>query len=77
MPIDKYFEIIDDCIHYADDGNQQYTVAQIIKNASNTVLSTGLYTEPSKMLHKKLSSDKTWADLDKLFAEEYHNLCGL
>ena len=42
-------------------------------NAYNTVLSTGLYTEPRKMWRKKLSYDKTWAGFRKFFAEEYNN----
>ena len=38
------------------------------------MLATGLYTEPSKMWHKKLSSDKTWAGFNNFFADEYHDL---
>ena len=38
------------------------------------VLFMVLYTEPSKMCLKKLSSEKTCADSNKLFAEEYHDL---
>ena len=37
MPTEKYFEQIDDCIQYVDDGNQPYTAYRIIKNAYNTV----------------------------------------
>ena len=44
MPIGKYFEQIDDCIQYSDDGKQPYTAAQIIKNDYTTVLNMGLYT---------------------------------
>ena len=33
MPIDKYFEIIDDCIQYADDVNNPETAVQIMNNA--------------------------------------------
>ena len=42
MPIDKYFEGIDDCIQYRNDGNQTYTAAQLINNVYNKVLDTGL-----------------------------------
>ena len=58
MPINKYFEQIDDCIQYEDDDNQPLTAAQIIDNAYNTVLATGLYTEPIKAWHKKLSYEE-------------------
>ena len=34
----------------------------------------GLYTEPIKMWHKKLSYDKTRSGIKKLFAEDYHYL---
>ena len=43
MPIDKYFEQMDDCIQYVYDEKQTYTAAHIINNAYNTVLDTGLY----------------------------------
>ena len=33
MPIDNYFEIIDDFVQYADDGKQPYTDFHLIKNA--------------------------------------------
>ena len=43
MPIDKYFELINDWIQYEDDGKQTYTAAHIINNYYNMVLATGLY----------------------------------
>ena len=33
-----------------------------------------IYTEPSKMWHKKLSSYKTWYEFNYLFMEEYHDI---
>ena len=36
MPIDKYFEIIDECIHYVEYENKTYTRYQIINNTYNT-----------------------------------------
>ena len=59
MLIDKYFEIIDDCIQYADGGRRPYIASQIINNAYNMILATDLYTEPIKMWHKKIASRKT------------------
>ena len=44
MPIDKYFEIINDCILDEDYVKHPYTAAQIISNAYNTVLDTVMYT---------------------------------
>ena len=73
MPIEKYFEIIDECIQYEIDGNHPYTLSQIINNYYNTVLYTVLYTENNKMWRKKLSSENTWDDLKKFFAEEYNH----
>ena len=43
MPIYRYFESIDDCIHYAYDRNHPYTDAKTINNSYKMVLSTGLY----------------------------------
>ena len=74
MSIEKYFEIIDDCIHYVDDGKKPYTADQTIKNSYNTILGEGLYTESSKMWSKKLSSEKTWSEFKNIFAEVYHDL---
>ena len=34
MPVEKYFDKVDDWIQYADDGNQPYTESQIIKMPS-------------------------------------------
>ena len=48
IPIDKYFEQIDDCIQYANYGNQPYTAAHIINNTYNTVLFKVLFQEPIK-----------------------------
>ena len=38
------------------------------------VLARGLYTGPSNMWRKKLSSETTWAYFKKFFTEEYHGL---
>ena len=43
VPIEKYFNIIDNCIHYVDDIKQTYMTSQIIINFYNMVLSMGLY----------------------------------
>ena len=77
IPIEKYYEIIDDWIQYADDVKQPHTAAQIIKNFHITVLATGLYTEPSKICNKNISSEKTWDVFKKFLAEEYHYICEL
>ena len=74
-PIDKYFERIYDFIQHEDHCNQTYTSSHIMNNDYNKVLATCLYIDPRKMWRKKTSSEKTWAELKKLFAEEYHNLC--
>ena len=66
--IDKYFEIIDYCIQYSDYGKHPYTSDQIINNSYNTVLATFLYTEHSKMWHKKLLSEKKWPEFKKFSA---------
>ena len=38
------------------------------------VLDMCLYTEPSKMWRKNLSSEETLADFKNIFTEEYHYL---
>ena len=61
-------------MQYSDGCKQPYTVYQIINNAYNVVLAKGLYTEPSNMWRKKLSSDKILADFNNFFTEDYHDL---
>ena len=58
MPIDNYFDIIDNLIQYAGDGKQPYTPTQIINNAYNRMLATDIYMEPNKMWRKKPASEK-------------------
>ena len=43
ITIEKYFEIIYDCVQYVNDENHPYAAAQIIKHTYKTVLTTGLY----------------------------------
>ena len=45
-----------------------------MNNDYNTVLATGLYTEPVKMCRKNTSYEKKWAEINKLFAKEYYNI---
>ena len=41
IPIEKYYEIIDDWIQYADDVKQPHTAAQIIKKFPHHGISYG------------------------------------
>ena len=77
MPIDKYFEIIDYCNQYSDYGNQPFTSSQIVKNAHNKVLDTGLYTKPTKMWHKNTTSEKLGMySISSSWKTYQHNISG-
>ena len=43
--IDKYIELVDDCVQYADEGTTPDMSAQVIQKAHHTVLTLGLYVD--------------------------------
>jgi len=73
QPIDVYFQRIDECIQYADDGHVAYTTEQTLQTAYHTVSTTGQYNDACKEWRKKPAIDKTWAQFKTFFTAEYHD----
>jgi hypothetical protein len=72
--IDIFFQRIDDCINYADDGQVPFTPEQILQTAYHAVSTSGYYTDACKIWRKKPAEAKTWASFKQFFAKEYHDL---
>jgi hypothetical protein len=65
-----FFQRIDDCINYADDGKVPFTPEQTLQ----TVSTSGYYADACTIWRKKPAEAKTWASFKQFFAEEYHDL---
>ena len=65
LPIDKYFERIDDFIQYANARNTPYKLAQVIQKAHHKVLVSGIYVDAYKEWKRILQTNKqTWIGLN-------------
>jgi len=73
QPIDVFFQRIDDCVQYADDGRVAFTAEQILQTAYHAVSTSGYYNDACKEWRKKTAADKTWNTFKTFFAAEYHN----
>ena len=51
--IDKYFEQINDCLQFTDDGKTFYMETQVIKKVHQAVLASGIYVDTCKEWRKK------------------------
>ena len=74
IPIDVFFQRIDDAVQYADDGKNPFTAKQILQTAFHSVNATGLYREACKEWRQKSDQDKTWTNFKRHFAAEYHEI---
>jgi hypothetical protein len=74
LPIDIFFSKVDDCVHYAADGQVAYTTNQILQTAYHAVSTSGFYNDTCKEWRKKPNKNKTWTNFKRFFAAEYHDL---
>jgi hypothetical protein len=74
QPINIFFQRIDDCVQYADDGQVAFTAKQILQMAYHAVSTSGYYNDACKEWRKKAAIDKTWITFKTFFAAEYHDL---
>ena len=58
LPIEKYFEGINYCIQYGNDGNMMYMAAQVIQKDHHAVLASGIYIHECKEWRKTPKTDK-------------------
>ena len=74
LPIDVYFQKIDECVQYAVDGKVAYTLDQILQTAYHAISASGFYNDACKDWRKKPAEQKTWETFKRFFASEYHDL---
>jgi hypothetical protein len=74
QPIDVYFQKIDDCIQYADDGQVAFTTDQILQTTYHAISTSGFYNDACKDWRKKPAVHKTWRNFKRFFAAEYWDL---
>ena len=74
LPIDVYFQRIDDCVQYTVDGKVAYTADQILQTGYHGISTSGLYNDSCKDWRKKPNAEKTWNNFKRFFAAEYHDL---
>jgi uncharacterized protein (DUF433 family) len=74
QPIDVYFQQINDCIQYADDGKVAFTTDQILQTTYHAISTSGFYNNACKEWRKKPAADKTWQNFKRFFAAEHRDL---
>jgi hypothetical protein len=74
QPIDVYFQKIDDCIQYVDDGQVAFTTGQILQTTYHAISTSGFYNDACKEWRKKPPGDKNWRNFKRFFAAEYRDL---
>ena len=63
LPINKYFEGIDDYTKYVDDNKTLCTAAKMLYKADHTVLASGLYLNACKELKENPTKKQMWIGL--------------
>ena len=74
VPIDVYFQRIDECVQFATDAETAYTPQQILQTAYYGISLSNLYTDACKEWRRKPQAEKTWTNFKTFFASEYHEL---
>ena len=74
VPINKYFELINDCIQYTENVKTPHTDAQLLQKSHHSVLESGLYTNAFKEWIKKDTGDQTWIKFNKFFTKICHDM---
>lgn len=73
LPINVYFQNIDNCIQYTADTNTPFMTAQILQMAYHDVLQTSKYKNALKEWHGINPVCKIWVALKTKFANEYND----
>ena len=58
LPIDKYFEKINECMQFANDSKTRCTSEQVIQKYHHEVLVSGIYVDACNELRKITQSNK-------------------
>ena len=60
LPIDRYLDISDDCLQYAQDRKTLYMAAHVIHKAHHAVLLSGIYVDSCKEWRENIVNERTW-----------------
>jgi hypothetical protein len=74
VPIDIYFQTIENCVRFATDGRVPFTASQIVPTSYHTVSKSGLYNNACKEWRRQTVANRTWAAFKTFIATEYNNL---
>ena len=74
LPIDVYFQRVEDVIQFSQDRKTPFTPAQIVQTTYHAANKTGFYSLALKEWRKKATAEKTWGSSKQVFAEEYYDL---
>ena len=73
QPINVFFETIEDCVQYAEDGKIPISHEQVMQTAYNSVHASGLYNDACKEWRHRVTTLQTWYHFKTFFATEYHD----
>ena len=68
LPIETFFDQIEDTIEFASAGNSPFTPIQVVNIAYNVIVSTGMFQDDYKIWKRKSADQKTWAQFNIDFA---------
>jgi hypothetical protein len=74
QPINIFFQRIDRCVQYADDGQVAFTAKQILQMTYHAVSTLGYYNDACKEWRKTAAINKTWLTFKMFFAAKYHDI---
>jgi hypothetical protein len=68
-PFELLIEQIDECIDFADAGNQAFPANQIVNTAYTLVFNTGMFFDDCKDWLRKAVADRTWDNFKTFFLQ--------
>lgn len=74
MPFETMIDQIEECMEFAESGNQPFTSQQILNTAYTLVYNTGLFFDDCKLWNRKPDADKTWINFKAHFLEAQREL---
>ena len=74
LPIETFFDQIEDAIEYASAGNAPFTPVQVVNTAYNVIFTTGMFNDDCKIWKRKPAAAKTWIQFKIDFAIAHEEL---
>ena len=74
LPIETFFDQIEDAIEYASAGNAPFTPVQVVNTAYNVIFTTGMFNDDCKLWKRKPLNEKTWTQFKIDFALAHEEL---